>query len=206
MSAINNMNDYATRKQQRLQVIAEEYFPPPPEGFFKKMLCNQPTYRPCQNYTKIKAPSPIPLYVRYSRSGNYIFIAMVLIMAALSYLLKKGDSVTSNGGTIVVLAIMISIPIKRLLYRKPLLIVSESGLLFTKEDLAIDWQHIIAAHILAEPGEDTAYYLIIDYYDVVYDYFKAHRFQLGGYDMGYDRIASTIAFFQQKADASQTGI
>jgi hypothetical protein len=205
MNPTNTLNDYQVKKQLRLQEIATAYFPSPPEGYFKKLFNNQPLYTPCENYATLQPPDVIPLQVNYSKRSNYITIALAFVFGAWPHLIKKGNSDADDVfGSIVVISIMAGMALKQLLYRKPLLVVSGQGLLFTKDNLEIKWEYVIAAHIAEEKGGDsTDHFLVTDYYDAHYGYCKVHRFKADCYDTNYPAIAAAIAYCQQKANAAK---
>lgn len=197
--------NYQQRKQQRLRQIQEDYFPPPPDGFFRKFFRDRPLYIPCENYTNKYLPSPLPLHINYSRKSNYITIVIAFVFGAWPYLLNQvnvnADNVFSS---IVVTGIIIGSALKQLLHRKPLMVISEQSFLFIKDNLEVAWEHIVAAHVLEEhDGDGTNYYIIIDYYDVYEDYFKVHRFAANNYDVNYEVIAATVAYCLKKAECPQ---
>lgn len=102
---------------------------------------------------------------------------------------------------------MVGSALKKLLHRKPLMVLTEQSFLANQENLAIAWEYVIAAHVLEEnDGEGTSYYFVIDYYDVYEDYFKVHQFAANGYDISYPVIAATIAHCLRKAVFTQTDI
>jgi hypothetical protein len=178
----------------------------------KKEYADKPT--PWWKSNKIKYTSTL----EYSPSINHFEQIVEIIIVKLSY---KENTILSiiffglsifviNGGITENYSIMLlsfgALTVYASLHyfvkifdKKPRILLNIDGIWANKKAERIAWQNVIATYIRIEDrGEETAYYLVIHYYEYLNDTFKAIEFKLENLNMNIDEICFHIEKLKEK--------
>jgi hypothetical protein len=83
--------------------------------------------------------------------------------------------------------------------KKPRILLNIDGIWTNKKAERIAWQNIIATYIkIEDKGEDTAYYLVIHYYEYLNDSFRIIEYKLENLNMNIEEICFHIEKFKEK--------
>jgi hypothetical protein len=196
------LNDYETRKQQRLRQIQEDYFPPPPKGFWNQLVYNaESPYTHTDNYAPNANDCFYPdTFFEVRRSVKEAITQIIFAIVAAIPLTFIGEF--NPLSLIFTLPLVIGLTIHaviKILDKKAYLTIDERGLFFYKGHIFIDWRLVIATHIYADrSGDSISYFLVVDYIDNKDGLAKTHRFTLDAWNQTKGNIVLALKFYKQR--------
>jgi hypothetical protein len=199
--------NYQPLRQQRLQQIQEDYFPPPQKNNYL-FSSSPPRYIPTALYQPDYDDTFDPQSNFEVRISVKLYTAIIALMIVAFFFIPvpKLDGSFDWMAVVFMLGCLLGAGYSaiKILDRKTYLTIDENGLHFYKNRLYIPWEHIVATHFYTDDdGESSIYKLVIDYIDAITGTCKTELFSLTDYDKSQGEIALAITWYQKQYWESQ---